>query len=82
MTQYIIINLLQNIFDITDYNRFLLACLLSQNPWVQFPSLKEDLVWVGGVSVRVHGEAGVGGGEGEGCVGGGRGEGSLLGPAH
>ena len=55
---------------------------MSQNTWVQFPSLKEDLVWVGGVSVGVHGEAGVGGGQGDGRVGGGRRGRRLLGPAH
>ena len=49
MTQYIIINLLQKIFDISDYSN--IPLVMSQHTWVQFPSLKEDLVWVGGVSV-------------------------------
>ena len=64
------------------YNSMKIFDCVSQDTRVQFASLEEDLVWVGGVHVRVHGEAGVGGGgEGEGRVEGGQVR-RRRGPAH
>ena len=33
----------------------------SQHAWVQLPAPQEQLIWEGGVDVREHGEAGLGG---------------------